>query len=105
MSSPMQFDIPHRLGKDEARRRIQNGIPKLERHIPGGGQVSAVWTSEDRLEMTITAMGQKIAVDLVVEDAMVRASVAVPLMLSMMSGAISGFVKTSAEKMLAPPEA
>jgi hypothetical protein len=105
MSSPMQFDIPHRLGRDEARRRIQAGIPKLERHIPGGGQVESRWLDADQLEMTIAAMGQTITVELAVEDAMVRASVAVPFMLSMMSGAISGFVKTSAEKMLAPPKA
>ena len=53
--------------------------------------------------MTITSMGQDVAVHLVVGEAAVQASVAVPLMLSIMSGMISGFVKTSAEKMLAAP--
>jgi hypothetical protein len=104
MASTMQFDIPHRLGKAEAKRRIEAGLPKLERHIPGGGTVQADWTGEDRLAMTVTAMGQKVAVDMVVEEAVVHASVAVPMMLSMMAGAISGFVRTSAEKMLAPPD-
>jgi hypothetical protein len=100
----MQFDIPHKLGKTEAKRRIDAGLPKLERHIPGGGTVQAHWTGEDRLAMTVTAMGQKVSVDMVVEEAVVHASVAVPMMLSMMAGAISGFVQTSAEKMLAPPD-
>lgn len=103
MASTMQFDIPHKLGKAEAKRRIDAGIPKLERHIPGGGTVQANWTGEDRLAMTVTAMGQKVAVDMVVEEAVVRASVQVPMMLAMMAGAISGFVQTSAEKMLAKP--
>ncbi|WBO20793.1 polyhydroxyalkanoic acid system family protein [Sphingomonas abietis] len=103
MASPLQFDIPHQLGKDEARRRIQAGIPKLERHIPGGGQVDATWLDEDRVKLAITAMGQKVSADLQIEETSVKASVTVPLMLSMMAGAISGFVKTSAEKMLAAP--
>lgn len=103
MASTMQFDIPHRLGKAEAKRRIEAGIPKLERHIPGGGTVQAHWTGEDKVAMTVTAMGQKIDVDMIVDEAAVHATVAVPMMLSMMAGAISGFVQTSAEKMLAPP--
>jgi hypothetical protein len=103
MASPLQFDIPHQLGKAEARRRIQAGIPKLERHIPGGGQVETTWLDEDRVALAITAMGQKVSADLLIEETSVKASVTVPLMLSMMAGPISGFVKTSAEKMLAAP--
>ncbi|WP_246332087.1 polyhydroxyalkanoic acid system family protein [Sphingomonas chungangi] len=103
MASTMQFDIPHTLGKAEAKRRIGAGIPKLERHIPGGGTVQAHWTGDDRLAMTVTAMGQKVVVDMMVEEAVVRASVQVPMMLSMMAGAISGFVQTSAQKMLEKP--
>jgi hypothetical protein len=52
----------------------------------------------------VAAMGQKVDVELTVAESSVHASVAVPLMLSMMAGAISGFVKTSAEKMLAAPK-
>jgi hypothetical protein len=103
MASPMQFDIPHSLGREEAKRRIERGIPKLGQHIPGGGEVQAVWPTPYELQMGISAMGQKVAADLVIEEDRIRANVAVPLMLSMMAGAISGFVKTSAEKMLAPP--
>jgi putative polyhydroxyalkanoate system protein len=99
----MKFDIPHSLGKAEARSRINAGLPKLERHIPGGGQLESTWEG-DRLDMTITAMGQKVGVGLLVEDHVIHADVAIPLMLSMMSGPISDFVKTSAEKMLAPPK-
>jgi hypothetical protein len=104
MASTMKFDIPHKLGKAEAKRRIEAGIPKLERHIPGGGTVKADWTGPDQVTMTVSAMGQKIPVDMVIEEGLVRATVVVPMMLSMMAGAISGFVQTSAEKMLAAPK-
>ena len=104
MASPLQFDIPHTLGRDEAKRRIEAGLPKLERHIPGGGTVEATWKSDYQLAMKISTMGQTVSTDLLIEDATIKASVVVPMMLAMIGGAISGFVKTSAEKMLAPPK-
>ncbi len=99
----MDIDIPHSLGVNEAKRRIDAGLPKLEQHIPGGGSVDATWTSDTILDMTITAMGQNVPVQLVVEEALVRGTVSVPMMLKMMSGPISDFVKSSAQKMLNKP--
>jgi hypothetical protein len=99
----MDIDIPHTLGAVEAKRRIDAGLPKLAQHIPGGGTVDANWTTDTTLDMKITAMGQTVPVQLVVEDALVRGTVSVPMMLKMMSGPISDFVKTSAQKMLSKP--
>ncbi|MAM37249.1 MAG: hypothetical protein CL949_01795 [Erythrobacter sp.] len=99
----MDIDIPHSLGAVEAKRRIEAGLPKLEQHIPGGGTVDANWTTDTTLDMKIIAMGQTVPVQLLVEDAVVRGTVSVPLMLKMMSGPISEFVKTSAQKMLSKP--
>lgn len=99
----MDIDIPHNLGAAEAKRRIDAGLPKLEKHIPGGGTVDANWTTDNKLEMKITAMGQTVPVQLVVEDAVIRGTISVPMMLKMMSGPISEFVKTSAQKMLSKP--
>ncbi len=97
------FDIPHTLGQDEARRRIEAGLPRLAAHIPGGGTVDADWTGPDTLVLGIVAMGQKVAVDMRIGAANVDGRVKVPVMLAMMSGPIADFVKTSAEKMLAKP--
>ena len=95
------FDIPHSLGREEARRRIEAGLPKLAQHIPGGGTVDAEWTGPDALALAIVAMGQKVAVDMAVGEGNVSGTVKVPMMLAMMSAPIAEFVKTSAEKMLA----
>lgn len=99
----MDIDIPHSLGAIEAKRRIDAGLPKLEQHIPGGGTVDANWTTDTTLDMKISAMGQTVPVQLVVGDAAVRGTVSVPMILKMMSGPISDFVKTSAQKMLGKP--
>ncbi|MGE7206500.1 polyhydroxyalkanoic acid system family protein [Sphingomonas sp. NPDC019816] len=97
----VNFDVPHELGRTEARRRIELGLPKLESKIPGGGQVTSEWPAEDRLILTIIAMGQTVKADMNIADTAVTGTVAIPMMLSMMAGPISEFVKTSAEKMLA----
>ncbi|MEG3087528.1 polyhydroxyalkanoic acid system family protein [Sphingomonas sp. PB4P5] len=99
----LHFDIPHDLGKTEARHRIEAGLPKLAAHIPGGGTVEPAWQSEDRLTLAIKAMGQKIAADLEIGETVVSGTVKIPMVLSMMAGPIGAFVKTSAEKMLAKP--
>lgn len=104
MAAPLTFDIPHSLGKEEAKRRIIAGLPKMAKHIPGGGEVDSSWTTPDHLAMTITAMKQKVGVELEVEESVIRARVAIPMMLSMMGGPIAEFVKTSAHKMLAAPK-
>ncbi|PZU12948.1 MAG: hypothetical protein DI606_07255 [Sphingobium sp.] len=101
----MDIDIPHSLGRDEAKRRVEAGLPKLEKHIPSGGTVSAMWPEPYRLDMRIDVMGQSIPTTLWVEDAHIRASVSVPMMLKMMSGPISDFIRGSAQKMLAAPAA
>jgi hypothetical protein len=36
MAAPTIIDIPHNLGRDEARRHMAAGIGKLASHIPGG---------------------------------------------------------------------
>ena len=96
----MTFDIPHSLGRDEAKRRIEQGLPKLEQHIPGGGSVTANWTSDYAVDLVISAMAQTIPVALTVGEDKVTADLRIPMMLKMMSGPISDFVKTSATKML-----
>lgn len=96
----MDIEIPHDLGRDEAKRRVLAGLPKLEQHLPGGGSLTAAWPSDYRLDLTITAMAQTIPVTLGIEENRVIGTVEVPMFLRMMSGQISEFVKTSAQKML-----
>ena len=36
MSRPLTVDIPHELGRDEARRRLGQGFSRLRQQITGG---------------------------------------------------------------------
>ncbi len=103
MTTPIRFEIPHSLGKDEARRRLAAGISKVASHIPGGGEVQSSWRSADQLVLAITVMGQTISVDLTAEETRVVAQVDIPPMLAIMSGPITDLIKGSAHKSLQGP--
>lgn len=87
MNQPIEVDLPHNLGKDEARRRIANNVHKLQEHIPGGAQVQSGWTG-DQLNLDVAAMGQAITATIDVEETKVRMKVLLPPMLGMFSGMI-----------------
>ena len=83
MQRPIDVDLPHKLGKDEARRRIADNIHKLENHIPGGtSRVDATWAG-DTLNLTVHAMGQKVDAKIDVFDAKVHCQIMLPGMLSL----------------------
>lgn len=87
MSQPIEVDLPHRLGRDEARRRIANNIHKLEEHIPGGAQVQSGWAG-DQLNLRVQALGDSVQATIDVEEAKVHVKVLLPGMLGMFSGII-----------------
>lgn len=87
MSQPIDVDLPHSLGKDEARRRIANNVHKLEEHIPGGAKVSSGWNG-DQLHLNIAAMGESVNATIDVMDAKVHLKVLLPGMLGMFSGIV-----------------
>jgi putative polyhydroxyalkanoate system protein len=87
MTQPIDVDLPHNLGKDEARRRIANNLHKLEQHIPGGAQVQSGWT-DDQLNLQVAAMGEAVNATIDVMDSKVHLRVMLPGMLGMFSGLV-----------------
>jgi putative polyhydroxyalkanoate system protein len=87
MTQPIEVDLPHNLGRDEARRRIANNVHKLEQHIPGGAQVQSGWTG-DQLNLDVAAMGQSVTATIDVQETRVRLKVLLPPMLGMFAGMI-----------------
>ena len=99
MNQPIEVDLPHSLGKDEARRRIANNIHKLQEHIPGGAQVQSGWTG-DQLNLDVAAMGQSIAATIDVMESKVHLKVLLPPMLGMFSGMIQAALQKKGSVLL-----
>jgi putative polyhydroxyalkanoate system protein len=99
MSQPIDVDLPHSLGKDEARRRIANNVHKLTDHIPGGAQVQSGW-SGDQLNLQVAAMGEAVNATIDVMDTKVHVRVLLPGMLGMFSGLIQGALQKKGNVLL-----
>ena len=99
MAQPIEVDLPHKLGRDEARRRIANNVHKLEQHIPGGAAVQSGW-SGDQLNLIIEAMGQSVEAAIDVEETKVHLKVLLPGMLAMFAGPIKGALQKKGDVLL-----
>jgi hypothetical protein len=99
MNQPIEVDLPHKLGKDEARRRIANNVHKLQEHIPGGAQVQAGWVN-DQLNLDVQAMGQSVTATIDVEETKVHLKVLLPPMLGMFAGIIQAALQKKGDVLL-----
>lgn len=99
MTTPLTVDLPHKLGAQEARRRIERNVGKLTDHIPGGAQVDSRWTG-DRLDLDVGAMGQQIATQIEIQETLVRLSVNLPPALAFFKGMIEPLIRSQGAVLL-----
>lgn len=91
MSKHVSFSIPHRLGEEEAKRRIVGAVDQLSQkyaHLVGG--LDANWQG-NAFVGRIGAIGQFVKGQVVVEPAVVRVELTLPILLSAVSGKIEKF--------------
>lgn len=101
----MRVAIPHQLGKDEVRRRLQSSSHKIADHIPGGmAQVTTSWPSEERMTMQIAAMGQNLTGAVEIEAEQVVFQFDLPPALAFIEPMIEGAIRKQGQKLLAPPK-
>ena len=100
MERPIEVDLPHKLGREEARRRIAGNVHRLSDHIPGGAaDVKSNWVG-DQLDLDITAMGQTIAAQIDVQETKVRCRVMLPGMLALFAGPIEAALNRKGSDLL-----
>jgi hypothetical protein len=100
MTKPLIVDLPHTLGVEEARRRMQGSMGKLKDHIPGGSaDVRSDWEG-DRMNLVVKAMGQEVSCNIDVMETVVRVEVMLPGMLSFFGSQIQGYLKSVGGQLL-----
>lgn len=78
--------IPHQLGREEARRRIEAQVSALrQQHGSMLAGLQENWTG-DTMAFSLNAMGQSLSGRVAVADQAVHVSVAVPWYLKMLTG-------------------
>ncbi|MBR0553562.1 polyhydroxyalkanoic acid system family protein [Stakelama marina] len=99
MAEPITVDIPHKLGRDAARARLDSGIGKLADMFPGGAEVEHRWEG-DVMHFTIAAMGQRVASTLQPFDDHVHAVVDLPPFLALFADKIREKLRREGPKLL-----
>ena len=100
MQRPLDVDLPHQLGREEARRRIAGNIHKLESHIPGGtSRVDSSWEG-DTLNLQVHAMGQAVEAKIDVFETKVHCRILLPGLLSFFAGPIEAMLRQKGSGLL-----
>ena len=93
MSKPLAVSIPHRLGKEEAVRRLKSGLGDAQSKF---GHLFALqeetWTG-DRLQFRISALGQVASGTIDVADDHVDLEVILPWLLAKVAEAIQPLIR------------
>jgi hypothetical protein len=80
MSAPLVVSIPHRLGRDEATRRLKAGLTRAASSVPVLKVDEERW-EENRMIFRVRALGQAASGHLDVADDHVRLEVTLPWLL------------------------
>lgn len=99
MNQPISVDLPHQLGREEARRRIAANTHKLTEHIPGSADAQSSW-SGDELTLNVTAMGQSVEARILVEETQVRCKILLPALLAMFAKPIEAVLRNKGSDIL-----
>jgi Putative polyhydroxyalkanoic acid system protein (PHA_gran_rgn) len=105
MSQPLIVSIPHRLGRQEAKRRLDSGIDRLRPEL--GALVSGLdcsWQG-DTLNFNASAMWQTITGRLEVLEDAVRIEIDLPWLMQLLGDTIVKQVRSRGVALLEkPPE-
>jgi hypothetical protein len=80
MRAPLIVSIPHRLGREEARRRLKEGLTRAASSVPLLHINEARWEG-DRMILRASALGQLASGHVDVADDHVRVEVTLPVLL------------------------
>lgn len=100
MSRPVSVNVPHNLGRDEARRRIEQGFGQIQQQLTGGMATCLQRWEGDRLHFEASAMGQKMTGRLQVSDDSLFIEVDLPEILAMVAERITGKLKETTRQLL-----
>jgi len=103
LARPVTVNIPHNLGKDEARRRIEDGFGRMRQQMTGGLAAMVTFQERwegDRLHFQGGVLGQTITGRLDVFADSVQLQLDLPEILAALADRIAGKLRTEGQKLL-----
>ncbi|NPV20696.1 polyhydroxyalkanoic acid system family protein [Bradyrhizobium aeschynomenes] len=99
MSRPLVVSIPHRLGKDEAVRRLQSGLSHAASSLPVLSVDEERWDG-DKMIFRVRALGQAASGHVDVADDHVRVEVTLPWLLQRFAEAAQSAIRSRGQLLL-----
>ena len=87
MAETITIDVPHRLGRDGARARIEGGFDRVGGAIGQNVTIEQSWAG-DTMTFAARAMGQSVDGHLTVHEDRVHIEVVLPWLLAKLAGPI-----------------
>lgn len=100
MAQPFIVSIPHKLGKDEAIRRMKAGLGSVKNQYGQMLQVNEEIWSGDRLAFSVTALKQNASGTIDVADDHVRLEVTLPWLLAGLAHGAQAMIRERGNRML-----
>lgn len=100
MAQPFIVSIPHKLGKDEATRRLKKGLGSIKSEYGQILQVNEEIWSGDRLAFQVTALKQQVGGTIDVAEDHVKLEVMLPWLLAGIANGIQATIRARATRML-----
>jgi hypothetical protein len=92
MSAPFIVSIPHRLGREEATRRLKGGLSRAAASVPVLTVDEERWDGE-RMDFRVRALGQAASGHIDVADDHVRIEVMLPWLLQRFAQAAQAVIR------------
>ena len=99
MPAPLIVSIPHRLGREEATRRLKEGLTRAASSVPILHVDEARWEA-DRMIFRVSALGQLASGHVDVADDHVRVEVTLPVLLQRFTEAAQAAIKNQGQLLL-----
>ncbi|SJZ82341.1 polyhydroxyalkanoic acid system family protein [Consotaella salsifontis] len=93
MAETITIDIPHKLTREDARKRIESGFGRVRNDAVGGFVKFEDTWSGDRLDFRAGMMGQSVVGRLDVLDDHVHLEVDLPGFLAAIAGKVKGVIQ------------
>ena len=97
----MRIPIQHELSQEEVRHRLRSRSHEIGDFVPGGmAKVTTSWPNDDRMDLTVSTMGQEVSGQVLIEPGQVVFVIDFPAALSFVKPMISSAIKREGQKLL-----
>jgi hypothetical protein len=100
MSKPVVVSIPHRLGKEEAVRRLKSGLERTRAGFGGQLAVTQEAWAGDHLDLSVSIFGQATDGAIDVADDHIRIEVRLPWLIGMLAEKAHALIRRHGQLLL-----